>query len=248
VLPIPKGYVHLIEAFNAVGRDSYGEDWIGDQANQLAKFASPIRYRGSRSDSEKGVIADADKANEQRWAVFNALQRDFLGTPPAFGDAVFVYLLADNGEPPRALPPKIWIDDNEARRMLTMGRANSGILLVAETSLPGRASAAISQPETVCRDAPPETAQGPVTDPPAAASAGVATPTPRGRRGSDDDIRTAVEEYKQAEAAAGRQPNMDRAVDYVLAEFQRAGRTRVRGFYTIAVGQKTRGRPRKSRP
>jgi hypothetical protein len=132
--------------------------------------------------------------------------------------------------------------------MLTMGRANSGILLVAETSLPGRASAAISQPETVCRDAPPETAQEPVTDTPAAASAGAATPTPRGRRGSDDDIRTAVEKYKRAEAVAGRQPNMDRAVDYVLIEFKRAGRDRVREIYRNVIGRKERGRPSKSRP
>src|SRR5205814_123253 len=94
---IPKGYVPLSEAFNAVGRDSYGDDWIGDKANQLAKFTSQIRYKGPQSDSEIRMIADADKANEQRWAVFHAMQRDFLGTPPAFHDSVTVYLLAFDG-------------------------------------------------------------------------------------------------------------------------------------------------------
>jgi len=56
-----------------------------------------------------------------------------------------------------------------------------------------------------------------------------------------------VKEYEATEAAAGRQPNMDRAVDYVLDKFPSATRDRVRGFYTDAVGQKGRGRPRKSR-
>ena len=244
MLPIPNGYVPLIEAINAVGRDSYGEEWIGDQANQLARFAGPIRYKGPRSDSDRSIIADADKANEQRWAVFTAMQRDFLGTPPNFDDAVTVYLLPDDGQPPHVLPPKTWINDNEARQMLAMGRLGSGILLICEKSLPGRAPVTTS---SVDQEPPVAPRSEAATDTPAAAFS-VATPAPQGRRGSDNEILAAVKDYETAEATEGRQPNMDRAVKYVLTRFQRAGRTRVRGFYTKTVGQKGRGRPPKSRP
>ena len=82
------------------------------------------------------MIEAAQKANEQRWAVFNALQRDFLGTPPIFEDSVGVYLLKEDGRM-QPLAPQSWINDANAHQMLASGRDVSGsLLIVAEASLP----------------------------------------------------------------------------------------------------------------
>jgi hypothetical protein len=59
MLLIPKGYVLLTDAFNAVGRESYGANWLGSQADALAKLANPIKYKGPRSPEEKALIARA---------------------------------------------------------------------------------------------------------------------------------------------------------------------------------------------
>src|SRR5262249_27212587 len=130
--------VSLEAAFQAVGRSTYGDDWTEDYVGTLERLASPIRYKGARSDEEKEILALADKARAQKKDIFLQLQRRFLRTPPTFDDAVPVYLLTWTGQL-ELQPAQLWIDDTKALQMLNTGRTESGLLLVAEICLPGTA-------------------------------------------------------------------------------------------------------------
>ena len=138
ILPIPNSFVSLSDAINRVGVDTYGADWRGNQANALHKITAQIRYRGPRSESERALIADEARAQRQRRDLFKILQRDFLGTPPSFEDAVPAVVMSDADGQLHDLPPQTWIKDDVAWMMLATGRVlrsathPAGVILISE--------------------------------------------------------------------------------------------------------------------
>jgi hypothetical protein len=151
----PRGYVSLADAVNTVGRDSYGDGWLGDEANGLMRLTGPIRFRGARTPEEQAFVVREREARRQRSKIFSTVRNNLRGSPPAFEDACRVTLISDTDGMLHVLRPEIWINDQEAGSMLASGHAFfhpqspnwrwsptgdriSGILLIAAADSPGQ--------------------------------------------------------------------------------------------------------------
>jgi hypothetical protein len=145
----------LADAVNTVGRDSYGDGWLGAQANSLMRLTGPIRFRGARTPDEQALVARMREAQRQRSEIFSTVRNNLLGSTPAFEDACPVTLISDADGKLHVLRPEIWINDQEAESMLASGHAFfhpqssnwrwsptrdriSGILLIAAADLPSQ--------------------------------------------------------------------------------------------------------------
>jgi hypothetical protein len=223
--------VPLSEAFKAVGRVSYGEDWVGDRAVALTRLTAQIRYKGPKSPEERSLVEQEKKAAEQRTETMNFLRTEFLGSPPLFDDAVPVQMIADDDGAIYTLKPQIWIDDQEAWQMLASGRVMfhplarnwrwaptelqiSGALLLAESALPNSTAASAQDAASITP------AKGPAQD---TLSAERTSAKPRRLRREQDHWPLARAEalkwldYEGAPMALGDQAKLEKHIEEFLA-------------------------------
>jgi hypothetical protein len=145
---VPAGYVSIKDAVNAVGRSSYGAEWIGDQANALMSMTGPARNQGARTAGEKALIGQFHMAKDQHQHVLEHVLHEIQERPTSFD----IRILTEDGAVPIPAPPEIWDDDQKALYAiatgyliafrLPTGRELSGRLIIAVTALPQKTSSA----------------------------------------------------------------------------------------------------------
>jgi hypothetical protein len=148
---LPKGCFNITDAFNAAGREKFGESWLGGQRHELAEKHAKYQRDSARHSASSGfrpggwpppnpeddVGIERIIAGFEAVAIVEALQAEFVGTPPKFQDARSTYILCDLTLQLHLMRPEAWIDKELAKLMLTTGRvafsANANSLQLSPT-------------------------------------------------------------------------------------------------------------------